>query len=179
MKKIFYVLAIFMFSIGIASATETLKVMAVTPISTEKPSENITVQALEDISIGDWDIMKGFVLYGKMIDVVQPQKYGKNAKFSMQITSYDDLRGVNHTLKSPLTLPYRQQLRPNYERSELSFGNGSGSSINISPYDFKLMKESTSVWDYIKKDSTKDSFWQPGWQIDLKKDDIFRFNLPE
>lgn len=177
MKKLVWIFIFFVMITQVVYSVETLKVRAITPISTENPQENITVEALQDITVGGFDIMKGYTLYGKMIDVVPPQKMGKNANFSMKIVAYDDFKDVRHELAKPVILKYRQQMRPNFERSTFSIGCERDSGLQFSPYDIKLMKESTSVWDYIKKDVTKDSFWQPGWGIILKKDDVFKFNI--
>lgn len=179
MKKFFLVLMMCLLTQCSVFAEGTLKVMAVTPISTKTPSENITVQALEDKSIGSLNISKGYVLYGKMIDVVAPRRMGKNACFSIKLISYDDLRGKNHLLQNQIILPYRQQMRPNYRRSSITVGSEAGSGFTFSPYDIDLAKESTGVLDFLKKEAIKDSIFDTGWEIELKKDDIFRFNIKD
>src|SRR5574344_351631 len=164
MKKFFILIAVLFFS-SISVSAETVKVKAITPIS---------VQVLDNVSYNSFNFVEGNILYGEMVDVIQPQKYGKNATFSFKIVSFLDNNGIKHTLSKPITIKYRQQLKPNFERSTFSSGCWS-----FSPYDVTLMKESSSVGAFIKKDTFKDAFWQPGWQIIIKSGDNFHFNLPE
>src|SRR5574344_801330 len=163
MKKLFILFITFLLTLSTVFASQILRVKAVTPISTKNPTKNISVLVLENVVYKNFNFAKGDILYGEMINVIQPRKMGKNATFSFKITSYEDLKNVEHALSEPITINYRQQLKPNFERSEFSSGN-----LCFSPYDVTLMKESKSVGDFIIKDTFKDSFWQPGWQIEIK-----------
>lgn len=174
MKKILTLFAVILLSTVSAFASDTMKVKALTPLSTKNPTTDMSVSVIKDTTYKSYNFLQGYVLTGEMVDVIQPQKYGKNATFSFKITSYTDLNNKKYNLNEPLTVKYRQQIKPNYERSTISSGN-----VEFSPYDITLMKESKSVGEFIKKDLTKDSFWQPGWDIKIKSGETFSFNLPE
>lgn len=177
MKKFLLAIAMFCVCTNFAFANGILKVKAVTPISTKAPSD-IAVQVKEPAVVGDLELNSGCILYGKMVDVIPPQKMGKNAQFSFEILSFRDESGIEHNLKSPITIKYRQQMRPNLERSSFTVGDESGSGVTFSPYDIKLAKESSSAGEFLKKELIKDSPLDTGWEIELKAGDSLKFNLP-
>lgn len=102
-------------------AGDVLKVKAVSSISTKYPSD-IAVQVKDPATVGNLEVHQGYILYGKMVDAVPPQKMGKNAQFSFEILSYRDANGIEHALNAPITIKYRQQMRPNMERSSFAIG---------------------------------------------------------
>ena len=102
-------------------AGDVLKVKAVSSISTKYPSD-IAVQVKDPATVGNLEVHQGYILYGKMVDAVPPQKMGKNAQFSFEILSYRDANGIEHALNAPITIKYRQQMRPNMERSSFTIG---------------------------------------------------------
>ncbi|MDD3238201.1 MAG: hypothetical protein PHV37_08920 [Candidatus Gastranaerophilales bacterium] len=146
-----------------------IKVKAISYISTKTPTPYINVTTLADATLPtDLFLPKGTILYGNMIDIVQPQKYGKNATFSFQLTEYKKANGIKQTLAQPIILKYKQQMRPNFERSTFSVEGNNGWATEFSPHDITLMKESTSPVDFLKKEMIKDSIFDTGWQIELK-----------
>lgn len=177
MKKILLSILTLVLSSTLAFAAEILKAETITPISTKKPVEDISVKVLEAISLGDINVQKGYVLNGKMIDVVQPQKMGKNATFAFKIMSYEDLNGQKTVLKTPIRVQYRQQMRPNLERSSITLGDTSGSGFVFSPHDITIAKESKGVGDFLKKELIKDSMFDTGWDIELKSGQTIKFNV--
>ena len=177
MKKFLLTAAMLCVSANFAFAGDVLKVKAVSSISTKHPSD-IAVQVKDPATVGNLEVQQGYILYGKMVDVVPPQKMGKNAQFSFEILSYRDANGIEHSLNAPITIKYRQQMRPNMERSSFTIGDETGSGVTFSPYDIKLAKESTSVGDFLKKELIKDSPLDTGWEIELKPGDSLKFNLP-
>lgn len=104
-------------------AGDVLNVKAVSSISTKYPSD-IAVQVKDPATVGNLEVHQGYILYGKMVDAVPPplQKMGKNAQFSFEILSYRDANGIEHALNAPITIKYRQQMRPNMERSSFTIG---------------------------------------------------------
>ena len=102
-------------------AGDVLKVKAVSSISTKYPSD-IADQVKDPATVGNLEVHQGYILYGKMVDAVPPQKMGKNAQFSFEILSYRDANGIEHALNAPITIKYRQQMRPNMERSSFAIG---------------------------------------------------------
>lgn len=102
-------------------AGDVHKVKAVSSISTKYPSD-IAVQVKDSATVGNLEVHQGYILYGKMVDAVPPQKMGKNAQFSFEILSYRDANGIEHALNAPITIKYRQQMRPNMKRSSFTIG---------------------------------------------------------
>lgn len=84
-------------------AGDVLKVKAVSSISTKYPSD-IAVQVKDPATVGNLEVHQGYILYGKMVDAVPPQKMGKNAQFSFEILSYRDANGIEHALNAPITI---------------------------------------------------------------------------
>ena len=177
MKKILLSVLTLIMSTTLVFAVEILKAETITPISTKKPVEDISVKVLESISLGDINLQKGYVLNGKMIDVVQPQKMGKNATFAFKIMSYEDLNGQKTVLNTPIKVQYRQQMRPNIKRSSFTIGDAGGSGFVFSPHDITIAKESKGVGDFLKKELIKDSMFDTGWDIELKSGQTIKFNV--
>lgn len=177
MKRILLSVLTLIFSTSLVFATEILKAEAITPISTKKPTEDISVKVLEAITFGEINAQKGYILNGKMIDIVPPQKMGKNATFTFKIMSYQDLNGLKTVLKTPIKIQYRQQMRPNIERSSITVGDMSDSGFVFSPHDITIAKESKGVGDFLKKELIKDSIFDTGWDIELKSGQTIKFNV--
>lgn len=177
MKKILAALIFSLFISHSVLAAEILRAKALTPISTKHPSEFISVQVVSDIEINGNLFEKGFILSGKMINVVQPQAMCKNATFTFEILEYKDLNGNVQELSSPIKVKYRQQMRPNLERSSITIGDTDDSGFVFSPKDIEIAKESSSVGDFLKKEMIKDSPFDTGWDIELKKGDSIKFNI--
>lgn len=175
MKKFLSALVLSLIISQSVFAAEILRAKAITPISTKHPSEFISVQVTGDTEINGNRFEKGYILSGKMTNVIQPQTMYKNATFTFEILTYKDLNGNVHELSAPIEVKYRQQMRPNIERSSITIGGDSG--FVFSPRDIELAKESSSVGDFLKKELIKDSPLDTGWDIELKKGDSVKFNI--
>ncbi len=179
MKKILLTSMILL--IGLSVNSEVFKARTLESFDTKNPSKEFSIKALNDMVLGNLEIKEGFILKGEVIEVIPPQAYGKNATFSLKLVSFQDLKGNIHNISGEHIIKYRQKLKPNWERQSFSLtgssdGGRTETDITFSPYDVKLMKESKSVGEFLWKDMTKDSFWQPGWDLKYKTNEVIYFN---
>jgi len=85
MKKLLFLLLIFIFFSSSAMA-ETIVVKAMNDISTINPPKTCKIKILSDIQLDDNLFLKsGDIVMGRVIDVKDPQKLKRNAKFSIEI----------------------------------------------------------------------------------------------
>src|SRR5574344_163659 len=98
MQKFFVFLIAFSLTISSVFASQILRVKAITPISTKNPTKYISVSVLDDATYKNLNFTKGYILYGEMVDVIQPHKMGKHATFSFKIISFTDVKNVQHDL---------------------------------------------------------------------------------
>lgn len=178
MKKIILlVCVIFLSSLTSIANADVLKAKALCHVSTENPPETLTVRIINRFRTPDGITLScGYVLMGTMQDIVQPDKWCKNASFSYKIDGYIDAQDKYHALKDSVVITYRQKLEPDLEHSEISVMGQNDSGITFSPRTFTRIKESSSVGDNISKFYNENAPWRLGKQINIKPNELIFFN---
>jgi hypothetical protein len=78
---------------------DTLKVEALTPFSSIKPVKAMQVKLTENVLYDGVNLLEGYVISGKIVDVKRPTRLKRNAKFSFIPEYYTDENGVEHKFK--------------------------------------------------------------------------------
>ena len=175
-KSLLFAIMIF-FGLFSSVQAEVLKAKAVDEISTASPKDIISVTVSRDITLTDGTALKeGYVLTGKMLDVVAPDKWHQNASFTFIPISYTDTDGNTHEITNEIKATYRQKLKPDYEHSEISVGGLMFSPSYIDNTKKIIGGESKEVWEDYANRSTP---WGKGVQIDIKPNETIYFNFPD
>jgi len=95
MKKLGVLLLFIMLS-SVPVMAETLKVEAITPFNTVKPSKTMKVKITENVVYEKYTLSAGDVVYGDVVDVKPPTRLKRNAKFSFIPVYYVDSSGQKH-----------------------------------------------------------------------------------
>jgi len=86
MKKIVIGMLVFLATMSVCFADD-MKVMALSPISTQEPEQSIKVRVLETMQLNDdLVITEGAVVEGCMVKLVPPKRLKRNAGFSFLST---------------------------------------------------------------------------------------------
>lgn len=107
MKKflVFFLLMMFF----TPSFAEVLKARAINCISTKEPPKTLTVRVVAKMNLKDGTkLYNGYVLIGKIQDIVPPQKLGKDATFSYKVDGFVDSQNIYHEISDNLVLKYLQ-----------------------------------------------------------------------
>lgn len=105
MKKLIFLFSfIFLFSLN-AQASDKVFVKALTPFNSILPSENFSVEVLEDSEIDNISIIKGDIINCTLEKVTDPKRAKQNAKIYLNVDSYEDKLG-KHNFLNPLRAKY-------------------------------------------------------------------------
>lgn len=111
-----------------------------------------------------------------MTDINKPEKWHKNASFTFIPTSYTDLQGKQHAIKSEIKATYRQKMKPDYKHSEITAGLWMFSPAYIDDTKKIIHGETKDVWEDYSNRSTP---WGKGVDIDIKSNETIYFNFPD
>ncbi|MCR5265055.1 MAG: hypothetical protein K6E29_00500, partial [Cyanobacteria bacterium RUI128] len=92
MKKICFLISMIML-LCLPAQAEVMAVQAITTVSTDKPDSVIKVKVIRDCKLGDVELKIGYILEGKMLNVINPKRLKRNASFTFYPTYYHDLNG--------------------------------------------------------------------------------------
>lgn len=177
MKKIVLFALIMSLCSFSAVRAEVLKGKAIEEISTTAPKETISIKIVKKVSLDEEIVLKkGYILKGKMVDIVQPKEWHHNASFTFIPTSYIDLDGKEYLIKKEIKATYRQKLKPDYKHSEITLGSLMFSPAYVDDTKKIIQGETKEVWDEYANRSTP---WGKGIQIDIKPKETIYFNLPD
>ena len=190
-KKIFLLSSMLMSLIVISiipANAQVFKGTALDEISTKNPKDIIRIKASRDLNLGDGVVVeKNSIIVGKMLDVISPESFHKNASFTFIPIEYIDNRGIKHEIKKEIKATYRQKLKPDFKHSEISIGvSTDGSDPLDSAFVFsssyisdtkKIVKgEGKEVWDdYVNRNTP----WGKGEEINIKVNEVIYFNFPD
>ena len=177
MKKFLLCSVIVVFSLFSSAQASILKGKAVEEISTAAPKDIISVTVSRNIALdNDIVLKKGYVLTGKMLNIVEPGQWHHNATFTFIPTSYTDTNGVKHAITKEIKGTYRQKMKPDYKHSEITAGWLMFSPAYIDDTKKILNGETKEVWnDYANRTTP----WGKGVQIDIKPNETIYFNFPD
>lgn len=177
MKKIILLATIFCITGCLSSQAKVLKGKAIEEISTAAPKENISITVTKTVDLDDdITLKKGYILTGKMLDIVEPKQWHHNASFTFIPTSYTDTNGEKHNIEKEIKATYRQKMKPDYKHSEITLGPLMFSPSYIDNTKRIFNGETKEVWDEYANRSTP---WGKGTQIDIKPQETIYFNLPD
>lgn len=92
MKKICLLISL-MLLLCIPAQAEVMAVQAIGRISTERPNDIIRVKVIRDCTLGNVELKIGYILEGKMLNVIDPKRLKRDASFTFYPTYYHDLNG--------------------------------------------------------------------------------------
>lgn len=108
MKKIFIIVFLLILSVTSVEA-KTLKGKVVGEISTYYPAEFIKIEVMNNVTLKNVELRKGYIVVGTMTDVKSPEKNDKEASFIFTIKKYRDLDGTYFDVKEDLSTIYRHK----------------------------------------------------------------------
>lgn len=157
---------------------DVLKAKAVDTISTTSPKEIISVRLVKDFNLdSETKLKEGYVLTGKMLDVVSPDKWHHNASFTFIPTSYTDNAGNKYEITKEIKAEYKQKIRPIHTEWGVGLPNGTYFSPQYVSDITRMAKgESKQVVDEYVDRTTP---WGKGIQIEIKPNELIYFNFPE
>ena len=156
---------------------ELLKAKAIEGISTKAPKEEINVKVLRNFSLDNQTTLKeGYVLTGKMTDIVEPDKWQQDASFTFIPTSYTDTQGNKHEITSGIKATYKQKIEPAV--SELGVELPSGGYF-APQYVVNLKRSAKEEKEDKEENVSRKAPWGKGMQLDIKPDEVLYFNFPD
>ena len=175
-KSIFFITVLSLFTC-IAANADVLKARAVETISTKSPKEVISVKLVRDFALDNETTLKeGYVLTGKMLDIVAPDKWHHNASFTFIPTSYKDTEGKEYKIEKEVRATYRQKIKPVSKEWGVGVGDLYFTPSYIDNTKRIVKGESKQVFDEFCDKTTP---WGKGIQIDIKPDEVIYFNFPD
>ena len=166
----------------------SVKVKALSPFSTENPSETMSVQLLEDCELTDTlTLYKGDILYGKTTDIVSPKRLKRNASFSIIPETYVGQDGTMHEFSETLKGKYSMHMDKKELAKSASLTVGSyfvkGLSLGVNAVEGAIKNEEgnrfkSSVVNVYE--NTPFSYVETGNELNILEGDIFwlKFKTP-
>ena len=177
MKKNILFAILFGLMISVPVNAEVLKARAVDEISTTAPKEVISVKIDRDFVLdSETTLKKDYILTGKMLDIVKPDKWHQNASFTFIPTSYKDLEGNEHKITKEIKATYRQKIKPIHKEWGVGVGDFYFSPQYVDDIKRISKGEGKQVVDEFCDRTTP---WGKGIQVDIKQDEVLYFNFPE
>lgn len=183
MKKIFMILSLlFVMQPAIA---QTVHVQTTRDFSTENPPKTMSVLLLDDLVLNETlTVPNGSLLYGNVIDVVDPKRLKRDATFSFEFKSYRTTAGENHNLEQPCIGKYTTKLNKAQiaKSAALTVGNHfvEGLSIGYSAIEGAVKNEKGNRFKSSASaayEKTPFSYVRKGGEIVIEKDNIFLLNF--
>ena len=177
MKKNILFLTVLSLLISIPVQAEVLKARAVDEISTTAPKEVISVKLVRDFALDNEITLKeGYILTGKMLDIVSPDKWHQNASFTFIPTSYKDNEGNEYKIEKEIKATYRQKIKPISKEWGVGVGDLYFSPSYVTSIKRMAQGETKEVIDEYCDKTTP---WGKGIQVDIKPDEVLYFNFPD
>lgn len=181
MKKIFVYVMFTLLSVAPAIA-ETMAVQSLSEISTEKPEAIIKLKVARNCKLDNVELKEGYILEGKILNVIDPKRLKQDAKFTFYPTYYTNLKGK----KSRFAKVYVGEYTPNFEidaaklakTAALTVGNHFVKGISTGFYAVEGAVENEdgnrvkSAAHNVYENSIF-SYAEKGEQLDIKPDTYF------
>lgn len=179
LKKFLCVCGILLFAPSVFAAT--MCVRAVTPFSTEKPTDTMTVKLLEEYQLSDTVTLPiGTVINGTVSDVVSPKRLKRDATFSFTAQKYNDGHGLSGDFDKNYTGRYYQKIDKKELAKNTSLTVGSffvkGLSLGVNAVQGAIKNEEGNRFKSSAKsvyDNSPLSYVEEGQELDIKPNDIF------
>ena len=168
-------IALFCIALVVPAQAELLKAKAIDGISTKAPKEVINVRVLRNFALDKETVLKeGYVLTGKMTDIVEPDKWQQDASFTFVPISYTDTQGNKHEITSGIKATYKQKIDPAI--SELGVGLPSGGYF-APQYVINLNRKAKK--EDAEENVSRTAPWGKGLQLDIKPEELIYFSFPD
>ncbi len=159
----------------------TMCVRAVTPFSTETPTDTMTVKLLEEYQLSDsLTLPVGTVINGTVSDVVSPKRLKRDATFSFIAQKYDDGHGISGNFDKNYIGRYYQKIDKKEVAKSTSLAVGSffvkGLSLGVNAVQGAIKNEEGNRFKSSAKnvyDNSPLSYVEEGQELDIKPNDIF------
>lgn len=161
--------------------------MALSDFNTGNPVEFIEVQAFNDVWLAPGaDIKSGYTLKLKVLDIKDPQRLKRNAKFNVTPVSYTDLNNKEHNIQEGIVGKYSPQFKIDpvdvAKNTALTVGDHfvKGISLGYHAVEGAVKNEegnrfksgAVSVYE-----NSPFSYANKGEEVDIKKYDFFSFKF--
>lgn len=159
----------------------TMCVRAVTPFSTETPTDKMTVKLVEEYQVSDsLTLPIGTVINGAVSDVVSPKRLKRDATFSFTAQKYDDGHGLSGDFDKNYKGRYYQKIDKKELAKNTSLTVGSffvkGLSLGVNAVQGAIKNEEGNRFKSSAKnvyDNSPLSYVEEGQELDIKPNDIF------
>lgn len=156
-------------------------VRAVTPFSTETPTDKMTVKLVEEYQVSDsLTLPIGTVINGAVSDVVSPKRLKRDATFSFTAQKYDDGHGLSGDFDKNYKGRYYQKIDKKELAKNTSLTVGSffvkGLSLGVNAVQGAIKNEEGNRFKSSAKnvyDNSPLSYVEEGQELDIKPNDIF------
>lgn len=156
---------------------DVLKAHAVDEISTKSPKEVISVKLARDFVLDkDITLKKDYILTGKMLDIVNPDKWHHNASFTFIPISYKDTSGNEYEITKEIKATYKQKVKPVHTEWGVGAGGYYFSPTYVDNIKRMAHGETKEVVDEYYNMSTP---WGKGIEIEIKPNEVLYFNFPD
>ena len=185
MKKIVGIITL-LFLTCQCTIAQTIAVKALEDFSTENPPETLSVQALESLYLKDASLLfkNGEIISGKIVDVKDPKRLKRDAKFSFLPQSVKSCDGSVKEITGNYPAKYTTVLNKAEMAKKAALGVGNhfvkGLSLGYSAIEGAVKNEQdnrfksglNSVYE-----ETPFSYVEKGEDINIKKGQIFLLNF--
>mgnify|MGYP006916234271 CR=1 FL=1 len=179
MKKLF-IFGLFTAAICSPVFAETLKVEALTEFSTAKPVKTMQVKITEQGFYDNVDLNEGYILSGKIVNIVAPKRLKRDARFSFIPEHYTDLNGVTHGFENKTAGKYALPIDKGGLAKNAALTVGSyfvkGLSLGVNAVQGAVENEEGNRLKSAGKnvyDNTPFSYVETGKELLIKKGDKF------
>lgn len=184
MKKLLLLFGVIILSQPVFA--KTIPVQATAGFSTENPTENMTVIALDDLYLDKENILfhSGCTIYGKVVDVKSPKRLKRDAGFGIVVEKYQDKNGVLKEIPYECSAKFTTEIDKKLmaKKAALSVGNHFVEGLSMGYHaiegaiknenDNRLKSSVTSVYE-----NSPLSLVKKGEDIYINKGDIFFLNF--
>lgn len=182
--KIFYLICCLLF-LAQSVLAQTIHVKALEDFSTEKPPEQLSVIILDDIELdSDLSFKSGDIVYGKIVDVIEPKRMKRNAGFSFVPISYKPYNEVLQEISGYYLAKYTTKLNKGEiaKSAALSVGNHfvKGISLGYKAVEGAVKNEKDNRFKSSINEvyeATPFSYVEVGNQINIEKEEVFLLNF--
>lgn len=167
--------------------SQTIEVESLKSFSTENPPASIDVRLAEPLQLSKSVILdKGVTITGDLIDVVNPKRLKKDARFSFKPKVYQDEEGKTHDITQDITATYTVPLNKGKLAKNAALGVGSffvkGLSVGVAAIQGAVENEednrikSSAVSAY---EATPFSYVRKGEELKINENQTFYLKFPD
>lgn len=173
-------------AIGSFAYAKTVEVVSYDSFSTANPPSSVNIQLLDNLEISAGTIIPtGAEINGKLVDVVSPKRFKKNATFSFQPEWYI-VNGSKHNLEGTVKAKYTTALDKAgiAKNAALSVGNHfvKGLTMEVAAVQGAIKNEEGNPIKSGAKsmyEASPLSYSEKGSDIEIKQNQVFYLKFPD